>query len=90
MLEALPTPIGKRAVAPAPVPGFGGGVRELRSLNLNRELAITLVARKFSISLQTQKVQAHHAPVPGSVAAMLLLPIPVAFPKIKNGLPEHG
>jgi hypothetical protein len=28
--------------------------------------------------------------MPGAVAAMLLLPIPAAFPKIKNGLPEHG
>jgi hypothetical protein len=56
--------------------------------NLHRELAITLVARKFSISLQTQNVQAHHATVPGSVAAMLLLPIPVAHPPNKKN-PAH-
>jgi hypothetical protein len=40
-------------------PGAGirlsGGVPSLCSVNLHRELAIVLVARKFSISFQTQK-----------------------------------
>ena len=47
--------------------------------NLHRELAITFVARKFSL---------HPASVPGSVAAMLLLPIPVAHPPNKKN-PAH-
>ena len=66
---ALPTPIRECVVAPAPVPGFGGGVRELRSRHYRNV---------FAISAET------HAPVPGSVAAMLLLPIPVAHPPNKK------
>ena len=49
--------------------------------NLHRELAITLVARKFSL---------HPASVPGAVAAMLLLPIPVAHPRKKTPCPFKG
>ena len=41
-------------------------------------------------SATVSKVKESFAAMPGAVAAMLLLPIPVAFPKLKNGLPEHG